>query len=140
MCVGSVKLRWEDSGQILKAIALLDRCSQDNFLRERLFINLALKGRKTLITIKTLDWEVKDVTIVVNKLHVVSGTKDSHDWLQLPCTYAKKYIPVDKDNFASSSNLKQWKHLKGIFCKISKNHHISFEKIAPRFGANWHYN
>ena len=79
MCVVPVKLRRGNSGEILEIIALLDICSQDDFFREILFINLEVKERKTSITMKTLDGEVRNVTVMINELQVASGTKDLHD-------------------------------------------------------------
>ena len=52
-------------------------------------------------------------------LKVASANSDSHDWLELPDTYTKKYLPFDND-VATHSKLKQWKHLESIVGKISQ--------------------
>ena len=63
--------------------------------------------------------------MVVKGLRVTSGNGDSHDWLELPYTYTKKYLPVDKEDVATPSKLKQWKHLESIVAKISQKEDIS---------------
>ena len=58
--------------------------------------------------------------MVVKGLRVTSGNGDSHEWLELPYTYSKKYLPVEKEDVATPSKLKQWKHLDSIVGKISQ--------------------
>ena len=58
MFVVPVKLRYGDSGKTLKTYALLDSCSQSTFILERLPERFGIKGRRTSITIKTLNDEV----------------------------------------------------------------------------------
>ena len=45
----------------------------------------------------------------------------------------KKYLPVDQDDIATPSKLKQWKYLEGIMDKISKRNDIS---VGLLIGAN----
>ena len=65
---------------------------------ETLINNLGVNGQKTSITIKTLNGEVTNKAMAVTGLRVTSGNGDSHDWLELPDKYTKKYLPVDKEN------------------------------------------
>ena len=113
--------------------ALLDSCSQGTFILETLINNLGVKGQRTSITIKTLNGEVTNKTMVVKGLRVISGNGDSHDWFGLQDTYTKKYLPVDKENVARPSKLKQWKHLESIVGKISQKEDIS---VGLWIGAN----
>ena len=71
--------------------------------------------------------------MVVKGLKVTSGNGDSHDWLELPVTYTKKYLPVDKEDVAKTSKLKQWKHLESTVGKISQKEDIS---VGFLIGAN----
>ena len=71
--------------------------------------------------------------MVVKELRVTSGNDDSHDWLELPDTYIKRYSPVDKEDVATSSKLKQWKHLESTVGKISQKEDISVRLLI---GAN----
>ena len=119
MCVVPTKVQYGNSGKVREKHALLDSCSQGTFILERLINNHGVNGQKTLITIKTLNEKVTNKVVVVKGLKVASANSDSHDWLELPDTYTKKYLPVDND-VATPSKLKQWKHLESIVDKISQ--------------------
>ena len=73
-----------------------------------------MKGQRTSITIKIINGEVTNKAVVVKRLRVSSGNGDSHDWLELPDTYTKKYLPVGKEDVATPSKLKKWKHLERV--------------------------
>ena len=74
---------------------------------------------------------------VTYKLSVISGLKvatsrnNSEDWLELPDTYAKKYLPVGKEDVVTPSKLKQQAHLERILDKI-----IEDDNIGLLIGAN----
>ena len=55
MCVVPVKLSHGDSGKTLKTYALLDSCSQGTFILDKMLKRFGLKGKRTSITIKTLN-------------------------------------------------------------------------------------
>ena len=133
MCVVPIKVQYGNSRKVLETHPLLDSCSQGTFILERLINNLGVKGQKTSITIKTLNGEVTNKVMVVKGLKVTSGNGDSHDWLELPVTYTKKYLPVDKEDVATPSKLKQRKHLESIVGKISQKEDIS---VGLLIGAN----
>ena len=45
--------------------------------------------------------------MLVKRLKVLSGNGDLYDWLELPDSYTKKYLPVDKEDVETPSKLKQ---------------------------------
>ena len=101
---------------------------------ETLINNLGVKGQRTSITIKIINGEVTNKAVVVKRLRVSSGNGDSHDWLELPDTYTKKYLPVGKEDVATPSKLKQWKHLESVFGEIGQKEGIS---VGLLIGANY---
>ena len=133
MCVVPVKLQHKESGKTIETFALLDSCSQGTFVLEKVVNNLGVKGRQTSITIKTINGEITNKTTLVKGLKVRSNLDDSKDWLELPDTYTKKYLPVDRDDIATPSKLQKWKHLEGIIDKIAKDDKIS---VGLLIGAN----
>ena len=133
MCVVLINGQYGNFGKVLETHALLHSCSQGTFILERLVNNLGVKGQKTSITIKTLNGEVTNEAMVVKEPKATSGNGDSHDWLELPVTYTKKYLPVDKEDVATPSKLQQWKHLESIVGKISQKEDIS---VGLLIGAN----
>ena len=98
----------------------IDTCSQGTFILKTLINYLTVKGQRTSIIIKTLSGEVTNKAMVVKRLTVTSYNSDSHDWLELPDTYTKKYLPVDKGDAATPPELKQWEHLEILLGKSVK--------------------
>ena len=85
-----------------------------------------MNGQKTSITTKTVNGEVNNKTTLFERLSKVSSSRDEDsEWVELPKTFTKRYLPVDQDDIATPSKLKQWKYLEGIMDKISKRDHIS---------------
>ena len=106
MSVVPIKLRYGDSGRTLKTYELLDSCSQGTFILERLPERFGIKGRRTSITIKTLNGEVTNKSSVISGLKVASNRNSSEDWLEISDTYTKKCLPVGKEDVATPSKLK----------------------------------
>ena len=79
MCIVPVKLIHGDSGEALKTYVLLDSCSQDTFILERLPKRFGIKGRRTSITIKTLNGEVTNKSSVISGKKVASSRDSSED-------------------------------------------------------------
>ena len=120
-----IKVQYGNSGKVLQTHALLDSCSQGTFIVETLINNLGVKGKGTSITINTLNGEATNEAMIVKGLRVISGNGDSHDWLELPDTYIKKYLPVDNEDVATPSKFKQGRHRESIVGKISQKEDIS---------------
>ena len=115
MCVVPVKLKHGDSGKTLETYALMDSCSQGTFILERLQKRFGIKRKRTSIIIKTLNGEVTNKSSVISGMKVASSRDSSEDWLELPDTYIKKYLPAGKEDVAKPSKLKNWGHLERIF-------------------------
>ena len=62
---------------------------------------------------------------MVEGLKVLSSRDEDGEWIELPKTFTKRYLPVDQDDIATPSKLKQWKYLESIMDKISKRDYIS---------------
>ena len=119
MCVVLVNLRYSHSGKTMKMYALLDSCRQGTFMLEKLLRDLGVNGQKTSDTIMTVNGEVNNKTTLVEGFRV-SNTKDEDgEWIELPKTFTKRYLPVDQNDLATPSKLKQWKYMEGIRDKIS---------------------
>ena len=101
LCVVPIKVQYDNSGNVLETHAALDSSSQGTFILKTLINNLAVKGHRTSIPVKTLSGEVTNKAMVVKGLRVTSGNGDSHDWLELSDTYIKKYLSVDKEDYAT---------------------------------------
>ena len=63
--------------------------------------------------------EVNSKITLVEGLKVSSGRDEDGEWIELPKTFRKRYLPVDQNDIATPSKLKQWKYLESIVDKIS---------------------
>ena len=67
MCPVPMKIRHESS-KVLETYVLLNSCSQGAFVEEQLLDELLIPGRKTTITVKTLNSDVTKLGTVVEEL------------------------------------------------------------------------
>ena len=121
MCVVKVLVKCGSSGKIVETYALLDNCSQGTFMSEGLMADLGVKGKKTSVTTKTLNGEVTNQSMVIEGLKVSKKNGKPNEWLQLPKTFTKPSLPVDKDDIATPTNIKKWTYLHGII-EIGRAH------------------
>ena len=70
---------------------------------------------------------------MINGLKVASSRNSSEDWLELPDTYTKKYLPVGKEDVATPSKLKKWGHFERILDEINEDDNIP---VGLLIGAN----
>ena len=113
MCVVPVVVRHKLSNHFVKTYAMLDNCSQATFMQDKLLADLGLHGRKTSITVKTMNGEVTKSSEVLDDIEVAqaSDEKEEKVWIKLPSTYTQKDLPVDSREVATAEKLKKWKYL-----------------------------
>ena len=61
---------------------------------------------------------------MISGLKLTSSRNSSEDWPELPDKYTKKYLPIDKEDVATPSKIKQWGYLQKIFDEISEDDNI----------------
>jgi len=132
MCVVPVKVTHPDAKVEVSTFAMLDNCSQGTFMKEALRNKLGLDGRKTSITIRTLNGEENMESITLTRLKVASDVKGG-EWLNLPATYTKRDLPADMEEVATREKIKRWDHLNTIANRLPEE--SNFE-IGLLIGAN----
>ena len=85
MCVVPVKVRHGDSGKTL-ARKPMHFWTAVAFILERLPKRFGITGRRTSITIKTLNGKVSKSSVIIG-MKVASSRDSSEDWLELPDTH-----------------------------------------------------
>ena len=96
--------------------------------------NVGADGRKTEITIKTLNGEQKMRSTVMSGLKVQSDSDvNTNRWLDLPATYTKEELPADVEEVATREKIEIWDHLKKIANKVPM---VSDIEIKLLIGAN----
>ena len=71
-------------------------------------------GKKTSLTIKTINGEFTSNSTALESLEVASISEDNIDWLSLPRTFAWPHLPVDTDDITKLQ--RHWNLLK--FSKV----------------------
>ena len=109
MCVAPVLVQHKLSNCIVKAYAMLDNCSQANFMRNKLLGALGLHGRKTSITVKTMNVEVTKSSEVLDGIEVAQASNESEEKIlvQLPSTYIQEDLLVDNREIVTAKKLKK---------------------------------
>ena len=120
MCIAPVKIGHAGAKKEVSTLAMLDNCSHGTFMKESIQKNLVISGRKTKITMKTLNGKHNMESTVVTGLKV---SKNVHGegvrWLNFPATYTREALPADVEKVAIQEKAKKWNHLKIIAEKLS---------------------
>ena len=74
MCVVPVKVKY-GSSPVVETCAMLDSCSEGTFIEKGLLKELRISGRNMNITVKTLNGERSEESVVIDGLEVANGTK-----------------------------------------------------------------
>ena len=135
MCVVPVIVRHKFSNRMIKTYAMFDTCSQATFAKMNLLSNLGIQGRKTSITVKTMNGEITKASEVIEDLEVTEASNKNEEkiWLKLPRTFTQEDLPVDSNEVATADKLAKWKYLDGIKDEINTDVNI---EVTLLIGAN----
>ena len=126
MCVVPIWVGYKNSTKIFKTYAILENCSQGSFIRDELVEELWITGRKLQLSLKTLTSEklVSGIDLKKNR---------TNEWIELPRTYSKQYLPVEREEVPTPNKIKKWTYLKSISREITKQDDI---EIGILIGVN----
>ena len=88
---------------------MLDTCIKATFAKENLLSDLVIQGRKTSITVKTMNGAVTKSSEALEDLEVAQGSngKAERVWVKLPCPYTQEDLPVDSNEVATIDIIKR---------------------------------
>ena len=94
---------------MITTYAMLDNCHQGSFIHDNLVKEIGVQGMKTSLNLKTLHGEKIESIMVVEGIQVtgMSGNGSLLTFLKL---YARREIPVDKEEIANTAKIKEWRH------------------------------
>ena len=138
MCIVPVQIKSKDTIKTFHTYALLDSCSQGTFILDQLASDLAISGRKTSLTIKTLNGEFINNSTALEGLKVVSISEGNKEWLPLPRTFTRADLPVDNDDITKPSQLRKWKYLKNVINQLifSEDIYVGYS-LEPTAQRHW---
>ena len=104
-----VLVRHKLSNRIVKMYTMLDNCKQATFMRNKLLGALGLHGRKSSITVKTMNGEVTKSSEVLDNIEDAQASNEREEkvWVQLPNTYTQEDLPVDNRGITTAEKLKK---------------------------------
>ena len=71
--------------------------------------DLGISGRKTSLTIKTLNGEFTSNSTALEGLKRASISEDNNESLPLPRTFTRPNLPVNNGDITTLSELRKWK-------------------------------
>ena len=124
MCVVPVIIGHVGTKKEVSTLAMLDKYSQGTFMKESIKKKLGISGRKTEITIKTLNGK-QNMELNVHG----EGIR----WLNLPAAYTREALPADVEEVATLEKARKWEHLKIVADKLLTE---TYMEIGLPIGAN----
>ena len=114
MCIVSEQIKSKDTRKTVHIYPFCDSSSQGTFILDQLANGHRMSGRKTSLTIKTLNREFTSNSTALENLKVASISKDNNECLPFPRTFTRLDFQVDKDDYTKSSQLRKGKYLENI--------------------------
>ena len=130
-----VMVSHKPSNGIFKTFDMLDTGSHVTFAMKNLLSDLGVQGRKTSITVKTMNGEVpksSEVLEDLEKAHTSNGNTE-RVWVKLCYTYAQEDLPMDSNKVAAINKIRMWDYLGKIKAEINANGNI---EVTLLIGAN----
>ena len=84
----------------------MDSSSQGTFILDKLAKAVETSGRKTSVTIKTINGESSSNLMAIEDLQTSNINNVEGGWIDLPKTYKKPDLPVDNADITQTSHLK----------------------------------
>ena len=135
MCVVPVMVSHKPSNGIFKTFDMLDTGSHVTFAMKNLLSDLGVQGRKTSITVKTMNGEVPKSSEVLEDLEKAQTSNGNTErvWVKLCYTYAQEDLPMDSNKVAAINKIRMWDYLGKIKAEINANGNI---EVTLLIGAN----
>ena len=138
ICVVPLKVKLERhklSNREVKTFAMLDTGSQVTFAKEKLSSDLGIQGKKTSVTVKTMNGEVTKSSESLEDLEVdqALNRKSERVWGKLTCPYTQEDLSVGSNEVATIDKLKSWDYLDEMKLEVNDNGNI---EVTLLIGAN----
>ena len=115
-CVLPVQVRINGSNEIVNTYALYDTGSTGCFITESIRNQLKPSYTETTVKLRTMHGTDVQPTKIVSGL--VVSDYEGNNAVELPETFTRMEIPVDRDEIPKKETLQQWPHLQEIADKV----------------------
>ena len=130
MCVVPVRVSHSSTNTEVVTMAMLDSCSQATFASNSLIKRLGIDGRKTSLSIKTINGTERISSNVVTGISVSCSFDNLPPaTLKLPKVYTKECLPVDREEITTREKIKRWSYLKPAMDYIGDRDDVAVELL-----------
>lgn len=107
-----VKVKAKGCGQAIQTYAFLDNGSNASFCSEELAKRLNLSGKKTTLSLTTMEKENSKTNCQVVSLEVLD--LDEENLVELPVVFTRPSLPVTTESAASQMDIEKWRYLSQV--------------------------
>ena len=107
-----VKVKVKGSSKKVLTYAFLDSGSNTSFCTEDLLRKLGTKGKKTSLSLTTMQTSNQSIECSLVNLEV--SDLSEQNLIELPMVYSTPSLPVSTDTVGTQEDVNRWPHLKGV--------------------------
>ncbi|KAK3745210.1 hypothetical protein QZH41_004249 [Actinostola sp. cb2023] len=112
LAIVPVKVKAPGKSRVIETYAFLDNGSNTTFCTEELMQKLGIKGRKTNLSLTTV--QSKNAAVECRLLNLEVFDLKQENQIDLPNVYSMHKLPVSSADIATRQDIDRWPHLKGI--------------------------
>ena len=112
LAIVPIKVKARGCNKMIETYAFLDGGSNTTFCTNQLMEQFGLKGKKTALSLTTMERENSKFESAVVSLEVFD--LDENNFVELPPVFSTARLPISKENIPSQEDVDRWPHLKGI--------------------------
>jgi hypothetical protein len=107
-----VKVRCPGTSRVITTYAFLDAGSNTTFCTNELLNQVGVQGKRTTLSLTTLQSENCAINCTVNSLEVFDLNEDN--MVELPIVFSTERLPVNESSIPRQEDVNRWQHLKGV--------------------------
>ena len=112
LAIVPVRVKAKGTDKTIETYAFLDSGSNTSFCTEKLLKQLNISGKRTALSLTTMENVNKPVECSSVNLDVFN--LDETNYVELSNVFSRPRLPVSKDCMANQSDVERWSHLVGI--------------------------
>lgn len=109
--------------------AILESCSQGNFVKTNLIKELKVQGINTSATIEDTEWGFQAFNKGKKGLEVSNSDGEKEEGNNLPIMFTQNELPAVLDEIATSENIKQWEYLHRIITDMKTSGNLDVQLL-----------
>lgn len=132
MSIVPVKVKAKGQNQSMQSYAFLDSSSNTSFCTENLLKQLGVSGKKTHLSLTTM--QTANEQVLCSSVDLEVSDLNGGNTVELPIVYSRPSLPDSTEAIAKQEDVNRWPHLNGIKLPANLNAEIGLliGSDAPR--------